>query len=67
MKTPYAKLAQIYTQYFGHMTKMTTMPIYGKNPLKFSSPEPEGRSPLDLVCSIGDVDPTKFGQMMILS
>ena len=26
----------------GHMTKMATMPIYGKNPLK-SSPEPEGR------------------------
>ena len=46
---------------------MTTMPIYGKNPLKFSSPEPEGGSPWDLVCSIGDVDPTKFGQMMILS
>ena len=35
MKTPYAKLAKIYTKYFGHMTKMTAMPIYGKNPLKF--------------------------------
>ena len=34
MKTPYAKLAKIYTKYFGHMTKMTDMPIYGKNPLK---------------------------------
>ena len=27
----------------GHMTKMAAMPIYGKNPLKSSSPEPEGR------------------------
>ena len=30
VKTPYAKLAKIYTKYFGHMTKMTAMPIYGK-------------------------------------
>ena len=36
MKTPYAKLAKIYTKYFGHMTKMTAMPIYGKNPLEIS-------------------------------
>ena len=34
VKTPYAKLAKIYTEYFGHMTKMTAMPIYGKTPLK---------------------------------
>ena len=34
VKTPYAKLAKIYTKYFGHMTKMAAMPIYGKNPLK---------------------------------
>ena len=27
-------LAKIYTKYFGHMTKMATMPLYGKNPLK---------------------------------
>ena len=27
----------------GHMTKMAATPIYGKNPLKISSPEPEGR------------------------
>ena len=26
----------------GHMTKMATTPLYGKNPLKSSSPEPEG-------------------------
>ena len=44
VKTPYAKLAKIYAKYFGYMTKMTAMPIYGKNPLK-SSPEPESRLP----------------------
>ena len=34
MKTPYDKLAKIYTKYFGHMIKMATMPIYGKNLFK---------------------------------
>ena len=38
----------------GHMTKMAAMPIYGKNLKKSSSPEPEGRFPRNLVCSIGD-------------
>ena len=33
MKTPYDRLAKIYTNCSGHMTKMTTTPIYGKNPL----------------------------------
>ena len=30
MKTPYDRLAKIYTNYTGHMTKMATTPIYGK-------------------------------------
>ena len=34
MNTPYDKLAKIYTNGSGHMTKMADMPIYGKNPLK---------------------------------
>ena len=33
MKTPYDRLAEIYTNCTGHMTKMVTTPIYGKNPL----------------------------------
>ena len=37
MKTPYNKLAKIYTNCFGHMAKMADMPIYGKNPLKIFS------------------------------
>ena len=31
VKTLYDKLAKIYAKYFGHMTKMTATPIYGKN------------------------------------
>ena len=34
MKTPYNKLAKIYANWFGHMTKKADMPIYGKNPFK---------------------------------
>ena len=33
MKTSYYRLAKIYTNCTGHMTKMATTPIYGKNPL----------------------------------
>ena len=66
MKTPYNKLVKFSANCLGHMTKMANMPIYGKNPLKTSSPEPEGWLPWDLVWSIGDVGPTKFVQMMIL-
>ena len=33
MKTPHGRLAKIYTNCTGHMTKMATMPIYGKKHL----------------------------------
>ena len=33
MKTPYDRLAKIFTNCTGHLTKMATMPIYDKNPL----------------------------------
>ena len=33
MTTPYDWLAKIYTNCYGHMTKMATTPIYGKNSL----------------------------------
>ena len=42
MKTPYDKLAIIYTNCSGHMTKMANMPIYCKNALTKSSQESEG-------------------------
>ena len=41
-------------------------PYMVKTLKKSSFPEPEGRWPWDLVCSIGVVGPTKFVQMMIL-
>ena len=40
------------------MTKMATMPIYGKNPSKSSSPEPADRFPRNRVCSIRDSCPS---------
>ena len=33
MTTPFDWLAKIYTNCYGHMTKMATKPIYGKTPL----------------------------------
>ena len=33
MTTPYDWLAKTYTNCYGHMTNMVTMPIYGKNSL----------------------------------
>ena len=42
----------------GHMTKMAAMAIYGKNFKKSSSPEPAGRFPRNMVCSIGDSCPS---------
>ena len=40
MKTPYNKVAKSYTNYFGHMTMVADIPIYGKAPF---STELEGR------------------------
>ena len=60
----YDRLAKIYTNCTGHMTKMATMPIYGKIPLNifFSGT----KRPWDLVCSIAGVCPIQFAQMMNL-
>ena len=38
MMTSYVRLAKIYTNCTGHMTKMATMPIYGKNPVNVFFP-----------------------------
>ena len=66
MKTTYDILTKIYTNCTGHVTKMATMPKYGKNLLMSSSLEPKGQWPWDLVCSIGDVGPTRFAQKINL-
>ena len=46
------------------MTKMATMPIYGENLKKSSSPEPIDQWPWNLVCSIVYVNTTKIVQIM---
>ena len=66
MITPYDRLAKIYTNCYVHMTKMATTPIYAKISLNIFSLEPKGHWLWDLVCSIGDVGPTRFAQMMNL-
>ena len=44
----------------GHMTKMTAMPIYGKNLKKSSSQEREVLLSGNLACIIGDSSSTNF-------
>ena len=56
----------MYTNCSGHMTKMSTTPIYGKTLQISSSLDPKGQWPWDLVFSIGDMGPTRFAQMMNL-
>ena len=48
------------------MTKMATTAIYGKNSLNIFFSGTKGQWPWDLVCSIGDVGPTRCAQMMNL-
>ena len=50
----------------GHMTKMATTPIYGKNPLKIFFSRTIRLMTLVRGMYLGDVGPTKFVQMMIL-
>ena len=50
---------KIYTNELGHITNMATMPIYGKNLKKSTSPEAIGRWPWNLVCSIVYASTTK--------
>ena len=49
-----------------HLTKMATMPIYGKNLKKYSSMESKDRWPWNLVYCIGCASITKFVQMRTL-
>ena len=57
---------KIYTNELGDMTKMATMPIYGKNLKKSSSPEPIDLWPWNLACSIVYAGATKIVQSMTL-
>ena len=60
MKSPYGRLAITDTNCSGYMTKMATMPIYGKDPLNILF------SVTKRPTAIGDVGPTRFAQMMNL-
>ena len=53
VEPPWDGGTKVYSNGPGHMTKIAAMHIYGKNLKKFSSPEPKGRWPWNLVCSIG--------------
>ena len=66
MKTPYDRLAKIYTKCTGHMTKMATTPTYGKNPLNVFFSGTKRPMAWDFVYGIGDVGPTRFAQMINL-
>ena len=44
------------------MTKMTATSIFGKGPLKSSSPKSESQWPWEFVCSIGNEGPTKMSK-----
>ena len=57
---------KIYTNEFGHMTKMAAVPIYGKNLKKSSSLEPIDPWPWNLVCRIMYVSTTKVVQIKSL-
>ena len=65
MPAPYDWLAKTYTNCYGHMNWMATMPIYGKNSLNLFFSGTKRLLALGLG-SIGDVDPTRFAQMMNL-
>ena len=66
MESPWDGGMKVCSNGPGHMTKMAAMPIYCKNLKKSSSPEPKGRWPWYMVCSIGCSNTTKFVQMMTL-
>ena len=55
---------KIYTNELGHITNMASMPVYGKNLKKSSSPQPIDWWPWNLVSSIVYVSTTKVIQLM---
>ena len=67
METPKDGGTKVCSNGPGHMTKMAAMPIDAKNPLKIFIFRTRRPRPGDLVCSIRDVGPTKFVQMVVLA
>ena len=56
----------LYLSFTGHMAKEAAMPIYGKNPLKSTSPEPVERFQRNFKCCIWDSGPLLSVQIMTL-
>ena len=66
METPYDWLVKICINCYGHMTKMAPS-LYMVKTFKISpSLEPKCQWHWDLLCSIDDVIPTRYAQMMNL-
>ena len=66
VEPPWDGGTKVWSNGLGHMTKMATTLIYGKNLKTSSSLEPKGQWPWKLVCSIGYSSTTKFVQIMTL-
>ena len=66
MKTPYDRLVKIYTNCSGHKINIAITPLFIVKQSISSSLELKGEWPCESVCSIGDVGPTRFAQMMKL-
>ena len=64
MTTPYDWLTKIYTNRYGHMTRMATAPIYGKSSLNIFFSETKRPLALGLGMCHWGVGPTRFAQMM---
>ena len=64
LEPSWEKGTQTYGNNWGHMTKMSAMPIYGKNLYKSSSSDLNGQYHWNFVYSIGHSSTTKFVQMM---
>ena len=60
MEPPWEGVKKKYINGPGHMTRMATMPIYGRNLYKTSSPELKVLRSGNLACSIWVSSSTKF-------
>ena len=66
MKTAYDRLAKIYTNCSGHMTKMATTPKYGKNPLNVFLSGTKRPKALGVGKLQRDVGRTRYAQLINL-
>ena len=58
VEPPWVGGTKICSRHLGHLTKMATTPLYGKNPSKIFFSRTPGRFSRNLVCSIKDSSPS---------